>query len=199
MTFKRILFAGITIYLLSDQVVVAQAGDQSMNSLVGNVGIAAITNEVLDKEKYIEYVDNAIGASWGYDELGIAVVEEGNLNVREEASTSSKIAGAVGYNNGGMIYNICTMGNIERETTSTSAVVAAFVAGTSIGTIYKAQVATSLTNFKAPTIKTFKQSRFFMLTPPYSSLPIAPNAHICSQSLQPRHIDSSILYTPSSQ
>ena len=98
MTFKRILFAGITIYLLSGQVVVAQAGDQSMNSLVGNVGIAAITNEVLDKEKYIEYVDNAIGASWGYDELGIAVVEEGNLNVREEASTSSKIVGKM-YNN----------------------------------------------------------------------------------------------------
>ena len=98
MTFKRILFAGITIYLLSGQVVVAQAADQSMNSLVGNVGIAAITNEVLDKEKYIEYVDNAIGASWGYDELGIAVVEEGNLNVREEASTSSKIVGKM-YNN----------------------------------------------------------------------------------------------------
>ncbi|MBR4059776.1 MAG: SH3 domain-containing protein, partial [Lachnospiraceae bacterium] len=98
MTFKKFLFAGVTVYLLSSQVIATQAADMSMNSLVGNVGIAAVTNEVLDKEKYIEYVNNAIGASWGYDELGIAIVEEGNLNVREAASTSAKVVGKM-YNN----------------------------------------------------------------------------------------------------
>ena len=60
-----------------------------MNSLVGNVGIAAITNEVLDAEAYLEYVDSTVGASWGYDELGIAMVQEGNLNIRELPTTSS--------------------------------------------------------------------------------------------------------------
>lgn len=98
MTFKKSLFAGVSVLLLSSPLVVSQAADQSMTSLVGNVGIAAITNEVLDAEKYLEYVNNTVGAAWGYDELGIAVLEEGNLNVREEANTSSKIVGKM-YNN----------------------------------------------------------------------------------------------------
>ena len=93
MTFKKGLFVGVCALLLSSKVVTLQAADYSMNTLVGNVGIAAITNEVLDTEKYLEYVDNTRAASWGYDELGIATVQEGNLNVREAATTSSKVVG----------------------------------------------------------------------------------------------------------
>ena len=97
MTLKKALLAGVFTLLLSGQVVALQAADQSMNSLVGNVGIAAITNEVLDAEAYLEYVDSTVGASWGYDELGIATVQEGNLNVRELPTTSSKVVGKM-YN-----------------------------------------------------------------------------------------------------
>ena len=45
----------------------------------------------------MEYVDSAVGASWGYDELGIAMVQEGNLNIRELPTTSSKVVGKM-YN-----------------------------------------------------------------------------------------------------
>ena len=98
MTFKTSLFVGVSVLLLSGQVVTVNAADQSMNNLVGNVGIAAITNEVLDASEYLEYVDGTVSAAWGYDELGIATVEEGNLNVREKATTSSKVVGKM-YNN----------------------------------------------------------------------------------------------------
>lgn len=97
MTLKKALLAGVCTLLLSGQVVALKAADQSMNSLVGNVGIAAITNEVLDAEAYLEYVDSTVGASWGYDELGIAMVQEGNLNIRELPTTSSKVVGKM-YN-----------------------------------------------------------------------------------------------------
>lgn len=97
MTLKKALLAGVFTLLLSGQVVALKAADQSMNSLVGNVGIAAITNEVLDAEAYLEYVDSTVGASWGYDELGIAMVQEGNLNIRELPTTSSKVVGKM-YN-----------------------------------------------------------------------------------------------------
>ena len=92
MTLKGFLFAGLGVLLIGSQSVTVSAANLSG----GNVGIAAITNEVLDASKYLEYVDKTVGASWGYDELGIAVVE-GNLNVREEANTSAKIVGKM-YN-----------------------------------------------------------------------------------------------------
>lgn len=97
MTLKKGLFIGVFVLLLSGKAVTLQAADHSMNSLVGNVGIAAITNEVLDADKYLEYVNDMIVASWGYEELGIATVQEGNLNVREAATTSSKVVGKM-YN-----------------------------------------------------------------------------------------------------
>lgn len=92
MTLKRFLFAGLGVLVVSGQCVTLHASNLS----VGNIGIAAITNEVLDASEYLEYVDNYTGNSWGYDELGIAVVE-GNLNVREEPNTSSAIVGKM-YN-----------------------------------------------------------------------------------------------------
>lgn len=97
MTYKKILFAGIGALLMGSQGLSVNATDFSMNSLVGNVGIAAITNEVMEASKYLEYANASVSSSWGYDELGIAVVEEGNLNVREAASTSASIVGKM-YN-----------------------------------------------------------------------------------------------------
>lgn len=97
MIYKKILFAGIGALWMGSQSLHVSAADFSMNSLVGNVGIAAVTNEVLDTSKYLEYANARVSSAWGYDELGIAVVEEGNLNVREAASTSASIVGKM-YN-----------------------------------------------------------------------------------------------------
>lgn len=97
MTFKKSLFLGAFVLLMSSKTVVSRAEELSMNGLISNVGIAAITKEELDASKCLEYVGNTVGASWGYDELGIAILEEGNLNVREEANTSAKVVGKM-YN-----------------------------------------------------------------------------------------------------
>ncbi len=119
MMFKKGLIISAFVLLFGNQMVIAQAEDQSMNSLVGNVGIAAITNEVLDTTTYLRYVGNEVGASWGYEELGIAIVEEGNLNVRENPSTSAKVVGKM-YNNAAceIVYEIdgwyyITSGEVE--------------------------------------------------------------------------------------
>lgn len=119
MMFKKGLIISAFVLLFGNQMVIAQAEDQSMNSLVGNVGIAAITNEVLDTTTYLRYVGNEVGSSWGYEELGIAIVEEGNLNVRENPSTSAKVVGKM-YNNAAceIIYEIdgwyyITSGEVE--------------------------------------------------------------------------------------
>ncbi len=98
MTLKKVLILGVAMLLMGSQVVVLDAKEFSMSKLRGNVGIAAITNEVLDASEYLEYVDNTVSAAWGYDELGIATVTEGNLNVREMPTTSSKVVGKM-YNN----------------------------------------------------------------------------------------------------
>lgn len=119
MMFKKGLIISAFVLLFGNQMVIAQAEDQSMNSLVGNVGIAAITNEVLDTTTYLRYVGNEVGSSWGYEELGIAIVEEGNLNVRENPSTSAKVVGKM-YNNAAceIVYEIdgwyyITSGEVE--------------------------------------------------------------------------------------
>ena len=96
MTLKKILLAGVFVLLLNNKAIITQAEDLSMNNLVEHVGIAAVTKEVLDTATCLEYAGNTVGASWGYDELGIAVVE-GNLNVREAANTSAKVVGKM-YN-----------------------------------------------------------------------------------------------------
>ena len=91
MAFRKLLLVGFGVLLMGSQSLTVDAADFSMNNLVGNVGIAAITNEVMEASKYLEYANTGT-TSWGYEELGIAVVE-GNLNVREEPSTSATIVG----------------------------------------------------------------------------------------------------------
>ena len=58
-----------------------------------NAGVTAIFESKLTEEEYMELAKQAQGASWGYTHIGIANVESGNLNVREEPSTSGKLVG----------------------------------------------------------------------------------------------------------
>lgn len=90
--YKHILFAGVSILFLGAQSLQVQAAELSMDSLVGNVGIAAVTDEVMDASQYLAYADTSVSTLWGYKELGIAVVE-GNLNVRKEPAQGAEIVG----------------------------------------------------------------------------------------------------------
>lgn len=92
MAFKKLLLVGLGVLLMGGQNLKAEAADLAVNNLISNVGIAAVTNEVMDASQYLEYADSSVANEWGYDELGIAVVE-GNLNVRETPSTSGTIVG----------------------------------------------------------------------------------------------------------
>ena len=92
MTYRKLLVAGIGVLMLNSQSLKAEAADFAVNNLISNVGIAAVTNEVMDASQYLEYAESSVATAWGYDELGIAIVE-GNLNVRETPSTSGTIVG----------------------------------------------------------------------------------------------------------
>ncbi len=56
-------------------------------------GVSSILENTLSVEEYIQAAEQAKGAMWGYTNLGIANVENGNLNVRQEPSTSGKLVG----------------------------------------------------------------------------------------------------------
>lgn len=97
MTYKKVLFLGIALYLIGSESLTAQAADFSINSLVGNVGIAAVTNEEMDASTYLELQNSGVNTYWGYKELGIANLSEGNLNVREKPTKASAVVGKM-YN-----------------------------------------------------------------------------------------------------
>lgn len=61
-------------------------------------GAATLLETVLSTEEYIEIAQQAKGASWGYTNIGIANVESGNLNVRENPSTDGKMVGKMPKN-----------------------------------------------------------------------------------------------------
>lgn len=92
MAYKKLLLVGLGVLLLGGQSLTAEAADLTASNLFSNVGIAAVTNEVMDASQYLEYADSRVTAAWGYQELGIAVVE-GNLNVRENPNTSADVVG----------------------------------------------------------------------------------------------------------
>lgn len=56
-------------------------------------GVAAILEESLTTEEYLQAAEDAKGAAWGYTNIGIANVESGNLNVRAIPSTDGKLVG----------------------------------------------------------------------------------------------------------
>lgn len=92
MAYKKWLFVGLGVLLIGSRNLSVKAADLPVNSVFSNVGFAAVTNEVMDVSKYLEYAGSSVSNAWGYDELGIAVVD-GNLNVRENPNTSASIVG----------------------------------------------------------------------------------------------------------
>lgn len=65
----------------------------SAASILPCAGVASILETSLTEADYIQIAEEAKGALWGYTNIGICNVDEGNLNVRAEASTSGKLAG----------------------------------------------------------------------------------------------------------
>ncbi len=69
----------------------ASAGNEG--SALQSAGIATLLENKRSEEEYLEIARQAKGASWGYTNIGIADVESGNLNVREEPSIQAKLVG----------------------------------------------------------------------------------------------------------
>jgi cell wall-associated NlpC family hydrolase len=68
-------------------------------TLTSTAGVASILEQnTLTSEDYIAIAEQAKGATFGYTNIGIANVESGNLNVREEPSTSGKLVGKLPKN-----------------------------------------------------------------------------------------------------
>ncbi len=61
-------------------------------------GICALLDVSYTADEYVEIAENAQGATYGYTNIGIAQVESGNLNVREEPSTSGTLVGKLPKN-----------------------------------------------------------------------------------------------------
>ncbi len=64
------------------------------------IGVSAVTEAVRTQEEYADAYEAAKEANWGYTNLGIANVEENNLNIRETPSTDGKLVGKLPKNAG---------------------------------------------------------------------------------------------------
>ncbi|MCM1025477.1 MAG: SH3 domain-containing protein [Roseburia sp.] len=87
--------AGIMIAMCLEPLSV-QASESE--SVLPSAGIASMLEAKLTTEEYIQAAQDAQGACWGYTNIGIANVENGNLNVRETPSTSGKLVGKMAKN-----------------------------------------------------------------------------------------------------
>lgn len=67
-------------------------------NVLPSAGIASLLEARLSTEEYLEALQAAQGACWGYTNIGIADVESGNLNVRESPTTDSKLVGKMPKN-----------------------------------------------------------------------------------------------------
>lgn len=65
----------------------------SAASILPCAGVASVLETSLTEADYIQIAEEAKGALWGYTNIGICNVDEGNLNVRAEGSTSGKLTG----------------------------------------------------------------------------------------------------------
>lgn len=90
-----IISASLALCLSMEPLVVLAAEN---NSVLQTAGVSAILETSLSVEEYIEAAEQAKGAMWGYTNLGIALVESGNLNVREAPSTDGKLVGKMPKN-----------------------------------------------------------------------------------------------------
>lgn len=66
---------------------------ENEGNILPTAGVTSVLETKLSTEEYIEVAQQAQGAAWGYTNIGIANVEEGNLNVRETPSTDGKMVG----------------------------------------------------------------------------------------------------------
>lgn len=94
---KRIVIAsaGLMLCLAMEPVQVSAA---TASSSLPSAGVTSLLESSLSTEEYIQLAQEAVGASWGYTNIGIADVESGNLNVRETPSTSGKMVGKMPKN-----------------------------------------------------------------------------------------------------
>lgn len=83
-----VLSAGVALCMMGEPM---QAF--ASESVLPGAGVTSVLEARLTTEEYIEYAQQAKGAAWGYTNIGIANVESGNLNVREEPSTTGKLVG----------------------------------------------------------------------------------------------------------
>ena len=81
--------AGLVLCLALSPMQVSAEGD----SVLKTAGVTTVLQTKLSTEEYIELAQQAIGAAWGYTNIGIANVESGNLNVREAPSLEGTLVG----------------------------------------------------------------------------------------------------------
>lgn len=89
---KKILlgaFLGLALLGLSNPMKVAAKNTSILKS--AGVDFALLLDA--GEEEYIQAAQEAVGALWGYTNLGLCNVESGNLNVRQEPSPNGKIVG----------------------------------------------------------------------------------------------------------
>ena len=90
---KQIVFGAVacaTAFLLFQPM---KAEASSMNGMLQAAGVGSVFENSLTAEEYINIAKEAQGASWGYTNIGIAQVEEGNLNVRALPGKNGKLVG----------------------------------------------------------------------------------------------------------
>lgn len=84
-----VISAGLALCMAAEPMTVSAEGE----AVLPGAGITSVLDTRLSTEEYIEMAQQAQGASWGYTNIGIANVESGNLNVRQEPSTTGKLVG----------------------------------------------------------------------------------------------------------
>lgn len=89
---KIALVSAGLIFCLSLEPMQVLAEEES-SGILQTAGIASLLENKHSEEEYIEIAQQAQGASWGYTNIGIADVTEGNLNVRELPSIDAKLVG----------------------------------------------------------------------------------------------------------
>lgn len=101
---------GVAATLLWQPMEASATEIQSGNLVLQQAGIASMFSVDLTQEEYVNIAKEAVGASWGYTNIGIANVESGNLNVRAEASTKGKLVGKMSKD------AACEVLDIDKET-----------------------------------------------------------------------------------
>ncbi len=89
-----IISASFALSLAAPSLKAAAAG----SSVLSAAGVSNILENTLSEEEYIAKAEEAQGALWGYTNLGIANVDSGNLNVRDQPSLDGKLVGKMPKN-----------------------------------------------------------------------------------------------------